>query len=331
MLRLFSKITINKTTFTAVVNTEIETTWQTLTDTALIEVPNTFKRNGRPITVGDEGFFKRGDSVKIEYGYYPNLNVEFEGYIRKIYVDNVIKIEAEDAGYLLKQETKTFSAKEVTANSLLEEISPIDYITEDAALGKFRITRVTPAQVLDELRKKYGLVSYIRGGVLRTGLAYYLDEGKNVTFDLEKNIIENDLEFIDVNELKPVVLGLNSKDDNTIVEKYAYYEAGKTEPTIADKKPDGYEQTDKINIAEEISVKDLETLITNTLKRRISTGIRGSFTSFAEPSVTHGDRVILKSRKFPEKQGTYLVKKVVKSFGVNGGRQEITLDTKIAD
>lgn len=329
MLRLFSKITIGTTTFTALINTEIETTWQTLTDTAIIEIPNNFKRNGRNITVGDEGFFKRGDEVKIEYGYYPNLVLEFEGYIRKIYVDNIIRIECEDAGYLLKQETKTFSAKEVTAKTLLEEISPISFETEDAALGKFRITRVTPAQVLDELKKKYGLVSYIRDKKLRTGLAYYLDEGKDIIFDLEHNVIENNLEFIDVNELKPTVLGINSKDDNTIVEKWAYYEAGKNKATIADKKPDGYEQTDKINIAEEINEKDLEKLITNTLERRISTGIRGSFTAFAEPSVAHGDRVKLISRKFPEKQGTYLVKKVVKSFGVNGGRQEITLDTKI--
>jgi hypothetical protein len=331
MLRLNSKITINNTTFTAVVQVDIESTWQNLTDTCIIQVPNNFKREGRPITVGDTGFFKRGDKVEVQLGYFPTLTTEFTGYIRKIFVDNVIKIEVEDASYLLKQSTKTFSAKAVTAESLLADISPIEYQTEDAQLGKFRITRVTPAQVLAELKKKYGLVSYIRNEVLRVGLAYYLDEGRELEFDLEKTVIENDLEFIDVNELKPTVLGINSKDDNTIVEKWAYYEAGKTEPTIADKKPEGYEQTDKISISEEVSETTLEDLITNTLKRRISTGIRGSFKTFLQPSVQHGDRVKLKSRKFPEKEGTYLVKKVVKSFGLSGGRQEITLDTKIAE
>ena len=331
MVRLFSKITINETVFNGVVQVDIESTWRNLTDVCTIQLPNNFKREGRPITVGDDGFFKRGDAVTVEYGYYPNLVVEFKGYISKIFVDNIIKIEAEDASYLLKQNTVTFSNKNVTANSLLEEISPIAYKTEDAALGKFRVTRVTPAQVLYELKKKYGLQSYIKDEVLRVGLAYYQDEGTNHIFDLEGNIIENDLEFIDVNELKPSVLGLNIKNDNTIVEKWAYYESGKTEPTIADEKPDGYAQTDKISISEEIGVNDLERLITDTLENRISTGIRGTFTAFAEPSVKHGDTVKLKSRKFPEKEGTYLVKKVNKSFGLGGGRQEITLDTKIAD
>lgn len=329
MFRLFSNITIKDTTFQGVVNLEIESSWQNLTDTCRIELANNFKRNGKNITVGDDGFFKRGDAVTVRFGYFPNLEDEFKGYIRKIFVDNVVVIECEDASFLLKQETVTFSDREVTAETLLEEISPIDFETEDAKLGKFRITRVTPAQVLEELRKKYGLTSFIRDEVLRVGLAYYPDEANTHNFGLEDNIIDNDLEFIDVNELKPAVLGLNIQDDNTTVEKWAYFVDGDTEPTIADEKPDGYEQTDKIAISEEISESDLENLLTNILNRRISTGIRGNFTTFIEPSVRHGDIVNLISRKFPEKQGQYLVKHVAKSFGLNGGRQVITLDTKV--
>lgn len=329
MFRLFSNITIGSTTFQGVVNCEIETTWQNLTDTCRLELPNNFKRDGRPITAGEDGFFKRGDAVEVKLGYFPNLVTEFKGFIRKIYVDNVVVIECEDLSFKLKETTKTFSARKVTADSLLKEISPIDYLTEDAALGKFRITRVTPAQVLDELKKKYGLVSYIRDEVLRVGLAYYPDEGTEHTFSLEDNIIENDLEFIDADELKPCVLGLNTLDDNTIVEKWAYIESGKTEVTISKDQPDGYAKTDTISISEEIDEDQLDELITNKLNQRISTGIRGSFTTFIEPSVQHGDRVNLISKKFPEKEGLYLVKHVAKNFGLNGGRQEITLDTKI--
>lgn len=343
MFRLFSQITINGTTFQGVNNLEIESSWQNLTDTCTIQLANNFKRNGRNITVGEDGFFKRGDQVSVSFGYFPDLVLEFEGYIRKIFVDNLITIECEDASFLLKQNTVTFSDREVTAQSLLDEILSTGTSTDganevslfhetvDAELGKFRVTRVTPAQVLEELRKKYGLVSYIRSGVLRVGLAYYLDEAVRHNFSLEDNVIENNLEFIDVNELKPAVLGLNTKDDNEVIEKWAYYEVDKTEPTIADEKPDGYAQTDEIHIKEEIGVKSLESQIVNILNNRISTGIRGSFTTFIEPSVKHGDKVNLISRKFPEKEGVYLVKKVVKNFGLSGGRQEITLDRKVLD
>ena len=117
MLRLYSKITINGTTFRGVVQVDIESTWKTLTDTCTIQIPNNFTREGRNITVGDDGFFKRGDAVEVELGYYPNIVTEFKGYIRKIIIDNVIKIEAEDESYLLKQKTVTFSDKEVTADS----------------------------------------------------------------------------------------------------------------------------------------------------------------------------------------------------------------------
>jgi hypothetical protein len=59
-------------------------------------------------------------------------------------------------------------------------------------------------------------------------------------------------------------------------------------------------------------------------------GYRGSFVTFGEPVVKHGDKVILKSRKFPERDGKYIVKGVENSGGVGGNRQTIELDVKVA-
>jgi hypothetical protein len=298
MLRLRSEITINKTTFNAVVSVEIESSWENLTDTCRVELPNNFKRDGRPITVGDEGFFKRGDAVLVKLGYFPNLNTEFEGFIRNIYVDNVIVIDCEDAAFLLKQKTVIKSFASTTLKNLLTEISPIEFEAVE---------------------------SYIRDGVLLSGLAYYND-GTQHNFSFEENIIENNLEQISNDELLITVYGSSQQKDNSVIEVFGYYEDG--EVVTSTKDPEQGE-LEKLTIKSEISQKDLEFYVKNKLEQRLSTATLGEFTAFGEPAVKHGDTVNLISGKFPEREGVFLVRKVVKSFGLGGFRQTITLHTKI--
>jgi len=325
MLRFRSEITINETTFNAVVSVEIESSWENLTDTCRIEIPNNFKRDGRPVTVGDEGFFKRGDAVLVKLGYFPNLNTEFEGFVRNIYVDNVIVIECEDAAFLLKQKTVIKSFASTTLKNLLTEISPIEFEAVEAELGQLRLTRVTPAAVLEELRKVYGLVSYIRDGVLFSGLAYYND-GTQHNFSFEENIIENNLEQISNDELLITVYGSSQQKDNTVIEVFGYYEDGEVVTSTTDPEQG---ELEKLTIKSEISQKDLEFYVKNKLEQRLSTATLGEFTAFGEPAVKHGDTVNLISGKFPEREGVFLVRKVVKSFGLGGFRQTITLHTKV--
>ena len=70
MLRLRTEITIADTTFNKVINIQVDSSWKDLVDTCRIELPNKFKRNNKTITVGDDGFFKRGDSVTVKAGYF---------------------------------------------------------------------------------------------------------------------------------------------------------------------------------------------------------------------------------------------------------------------
>jgi hypothetical protein len=60
------------------------------------------------------------------------------------------------------------------------------------------------------------------------------------------------------------------------------------------------------------------------------TGYYGSFMTFLEPAVVPGDYAIIDSYMYPERKGTYLIKSVETSFGVDGGRQKIELERKIA-
>ena len=71
MLRLQSKITFTSKTdgteivFDFVNEVEIETSYENLTDTAKITIPRKLNFDGKPIAVGVDSIFKRGDSVKI--------------------------------------------------------------------------------------------------------------------------------------------------------------------------------------------------------------------------------------------------------------------------
>ena len=328
MLRLRTEITIADTTFNKVINIQVDSSWKDLVDTCRIELPNKFKRNNKTITVGDDGFFKRGDSVTVKAGYFPKLTTIFEGYIRRIYVDTVLVIEAEDEAFQLKQKTVTESVKDSTLENLINKIKGnVSAQSVDAKIGSFRATRVTPLQVLEELRKTYGLISYIRNKVLRVGLAYYTDEGNTVKFNTEKNVIDtSNMEFIDNGELLITVKGISWQRDNTIIERYAYYLDG--EIVISDEDP-AQGETDTLSIPN-LTQSTLDEFIKNRLELRISTGIRGGFTAFLEPDVNHGDKVQITSKKFPEREGTYLVKRVVKNAGISGGTQEIELDIKVA-
>lgn len=345
MLRLHNKITINGTEFTAIVELEAVKTWQTLTDTATVTVPNNFQKDNQPVTVGQDGFFKRGHSIKIEAGYFPNLNVIFEGYIRRIIPGNLITIEAEDASFLLKDGRVTKGLKDTDLDELLGEIIPstVGFENVSAKLGDFRIKNATAAQVLEELKKTYSLITFFKGDELRVGLAYYPGEGEKHTFYLEGEgqhirsvargddqnvglIIDDDLEYIGADEFDIKIQGVSMQKDNTKIELYASFDDAQ-EVVISESDPGGG-QVEKIGIPG-LDKADLTDFITERLKLRLNTGIRGSFTTFLEPFVNHGDEVTIKSEKNPEKEGTFLVKKVTPTAGTSGGRQVIELDREI--
>jgi len=50
---------------------------------------------------------------------------------------------------------------------------------------------------------------------------------------------------------------------------------------------------------------------------------------FYSQRVQQGDYAILNSYEYPERTGTYLIKSVNTTFGVDGGRQEIELERRI--
>lgn len=325
--RLYSKITFThasgKTSvFTYVNEIAIKSTWKEFTDTCTITIPKNTEKNGKPLVTGLNSLFKRGDKVKVELGYYPKLETYFTGYISKINLDAPLTLHCENEMFLLKQNTITKSYKIVTLNQLLKDIippsikvstpSPTKEFPSNGTLGGFRITNVTPLQVLEELKKTYGLESFFKNGVLYCGLMYLPEFSKVWNITKERNVIDNSLEWQNEEDVKIKVKAISMKPDNTKIE----IEVGDV---------GGEQRTAHYFNLTESQLKDIATREVTKFK---FTGYRGGFTTFGNSKISHGDIVNLRSKKITEQNGTYFVDGVETTFGQGGFRQSVELGRK---
>ena len=210
-----------------------------------------------------------------------------------------------------------------TIKNLLADILPssIKFTTEDISLSKFSIEQATVAEVLDYIKKTFGLSAYFRNKELYVGFAYKLTTIANFTeedikeFHFQKNVIDySGLDYIREEDQNLKVTAINIKRNNT-----------RQEITVGD--TFGEQRTMYFY---DMNEADVRKLATEALQKFKYTGFRGSFTTFLKPFVKHGDAVKLVDPTFADRNGVYLVRKVVTTFGMGGGRQEITLDRKIS-
>lgn len=316
MLRLICEITINDFKFNYTHGVEIESSWETFTDTAKIRIPFKFKKGSETLTATDTGLFKRGDSVTIKLGYFPDLNTVFLGYVSRIIPESPFVIECEDSAWLAKQKVINKSYKKVSLDDMLfeNEGNDIDHVAIDANLGSFKMKNVNLIQVLEELKKTYGLISFFRDKVLRVGLAYYSEEAEESIIDFQNNVISSSLEFVKEEDVRIKIKAISMLPNNTKIEVQVGDENGEQRTlTFYD-----------------LTKADLTEIAERELPRYKYTGYKGSVTVFGQPVVKHGDRVDIIDSKFSERQGKYLVDKVITTFGMNGYRQVLTLGAKIS-
>jgi len=218
------------------------------------------------------------------------------------------------------------------------------------------------AQVLIELQKKYGFESYFRGNELRSGVLVYLPsdnlkaDGTPITpnvFAFQQNIISDELQYQRKDDIT-----LSAKASNCITEEtggttkdgraktrkvrlevlvtlkhnpgpgevpYVYRVINKGE-VIA--------QTDEgerreFHFPSAMTTAELASMAYEKLRMYLYTGFKGKFTTFGIPFVQQGDNIVIKDPILPERNGTYRVRSVGYSGGVNGLRQEIELDFKL--
>jgi hypothetical protein len=334
MLILGCNITIGKFTIDYVEQVEIISTWENLTDTCTISFPRKLKWFGEEnqysnlITSGSNSLFRRQDDVVVNLGYDGVLKERFSGQLLRIHTKRPIQFGCEDAMFKLKQKiVPSYSKKAsdgLTLKKLLTDILPSDikFTCLDLTLTDFRIDRATVAEVLDYLKKSFGLSSFFQDGVLSVGFAYNPEIAANgpiPVFDFQENIIDgNDLDYIRADDVLISIHAVSITSSRSPVTKI--------ERDYGD--PGGETRTLYFYNVSEV---ELAKLANEQLTKLTYEGFRGSFTTFLEPMVKHGQAIHILDRIIPDRSGTYLVRKVVTRYGMGiGGRQIITLDRKIS-
>ncbi len=341
-ISITSEGTNRNITFDFVHSIEIESSYEDLTDKCKVVIPRKLTFDGLPLFNGDNPIFRRGDKIEISIGYVPNITKVFSGYIKNVGSSVPTVLECEDEMYLLKQWTVNYPSKVgletrskkgkllkhpkvIPFNVKLDEL--LDYcltdhdiqyeIVDNIDLGSFRAINASPAMILDKLKSEYGLYSYFRNGVLHVGFANDASVTSEASFKMEEVIINADtLEWQRAEDVRLKCVAISIFPDNT-----------KSDP-IEFGDPDGNQITiHKYNM----DAKSLEFAAKEWIKENKYTGFRGEVETFGEPVMNHGDRIKLTSEKLPERDGTYLIKKVKRVYSVDGGNHQIfTLGAKVA-
>lgn len=288
---------------------KIETSWQSLTDTAEITLPRKTKDFNRFLVTD---WFREGDPVEIWLGCNDQFTLEFSGYVARVPVGIPLVFSLEDEMYQLKRKTISVSLQNCSLKKLLATIAPGYEIQcdETKMLGTVRFSNMAASAILDEL-KKTGIHSWFEGKVLYAA-SIAKSNTPSVNVIIEKCAAENLKQK--VVEATRVTISLLRKKGKKLKIEFGDKGAGKTiHRTICG-----------VNLSEEEMIKEAQKIY-HAAK---TPGLDGDVTLFGSPRVQHGMRMKLCSWLYPEKNGTYYVDAVTKTFDRGGYRQVCKLGDK---
>jgi hypothetical protein len=285
-----------------------------------------------------------------------------EGFISNVKIEIPITIEFEDNMYLLKKTpmvNKAYNGSQSIESILNDALQVTNSTfgtsfkceTTSSTLITWENSLIiseneTIASFLSKLKKDAFIFTYFRGNTLRVGRTIYVDaEAKTKTFEFQNNIISSDLSFKRIDDLILSAVATNHiqeqvgtakdgsvKTKNTRIEVLVTLQNDKvvSKSIKAGDKPestDGERRT--FTFLEAKTENDLITLATEALKKYYYSGLKGKFTTFGTPYVQFGDQCKIINNKLPEQNGTYKIKGVEYSGGIEGMRQIIELDYKV--
>ena len=295
---------------------EIESSWKTLCDTGVLVLPRNVKDFDSQKV---KDVFRRGDKVEVYlcYGMDEDLKLEFTGYIDKVSADYPITITLEDEMWKLKQIPVSFAAKDIKLKDFITKFIknyPLD-IDSDISLGAVRFSKVTFGEVLKKLQDDFSIYSFIRNGKL-TIAKPYSDVTDNVpAFDLERDCVSNDLNYLSKDERLVKIIGQSMQKIAKAVKKKEKDKKLKFEFGDSD-------ATSTINWTFSVTnLKDLEREVKRMYEDWKKEGWDGSFTTFGYPSLQHGQKIKLTSSLYEERSGIYYIDSLKKTFNRDGFRQ----------
>ena len=217
---------------------EIETSWKMICSTAQVVLPRNIKDFNQNKV---KDWFKRGDKVEIYlcYGLDEDLILEFSGYITQVSADYPITIKLEDEMWRLKQIPVNFSSKNEKLKSFVQKYVT-DYpilIDAEVPLGAVNIKNKTLGEVFKKFQEDLSLYSFIRNGKLVVAKPYSDVTDKIPVFDLERNCVSNDLNYLSKEE-RTVKVVAESVQNFAKTKKKLKFELGDPDPkTTINKAP----------------------------------------------------------------------------------------------
>jgi hypothetical protein len=321
MFILESKVEIGSYIFNQVNEIEITKSVEELSDTAVIKLPTRFKVRQNGEQKFTEDAIKVGDKVTITLGYEGKYSgVEFTGFVKKISPKIPLEIHCEDALWVLRRKNITRSWEKTTMKEILTEVvkdTPVQLADNipSVNLDKWIIKNANGAQVLESLKKDLLMTAFINDeGKLYCGLQQLTNVGQTVVYDLNYNLVENNLEF-------------KSKEERKIKIKYTYIDKENKRKSIEVGDPDGEQREYNTSVISDLN--KLEEMAKAELEKLKYDGFEGDVTSFLIPYATRGMKAKLLDNEHPNREGNYFIKKVVTTFGTGGARRKITIGNKL--
>lgn len=321
MFILESKVEIGSYIFNQVNEIEITKSVEELSDTAVIKLPTRFKVRQNGEQKFTEDAIKVGDKVTISLGYEGKYSgVEFTGFVKKISPKIPLEIHCEDALWVLRRKNITRSWEKTTMKEILTEVvkgTPVQLADNipSVNLDKWIIKNANGAQVLESLKKDLLMTAFINDeGKLYCGLQQLTNVGQTVVYDLNYNLVENNLEF-------------KSKEERKIKIKYTYIDKENKRKSIEVGDPDGEQREYNTSVISDLN--KLEEMAKAELEKLKYDGFEGDVTSFLIPYATRGMKAKLLDNEHPNREGNYFIKKVVTTFGTGGARRKITIGNKL--
>lgn len=223
----------------------------------------------------------------------------------------------------LKQIPVSFVSKDIKLKEFIQKFVtdyPID-IDSDVSLGAVRFSKVTLGEVMKKLQDDFNLYAFIRNGKLTIAKPYSDVSDKIPVFDLERNCVSNDLNYLSKEEKLVKIIGQSLQKFAEAIKK------GEKDKKLKFEFGDA-NATETINWTFNVTnLKDLENEVKRMYNDKKKDGWDGSFTTFGTPSVQHGQKQKLTSSLYADREGIYYSDSVKKTFNKDGYRQEIELGT----
>ena len=317
MFKLSWKVTIGTYQLGMIESIETIRSVELLSDTATITLPSAVYNI--PFDINDK--IKRGDAVKIEFGYDDKFITEFEGYLQQEpATDNgSLILKCEDGLFQYRKSLDNIELKNVSVSDVLNYVNgkiggftlSCDY---EFKYDKFVINNATGYDVLKKIQEEAKPNIYLKGNILHVHPQYSEIFGK-VKYDFSKNIETAELKYLKKEDRKVIVsIEYPGKDG-----KLHKIEFGDT----------GGERIDRKG-----GTGDLDSLMLqakNEYVSRVYDGYEGTFTGWLVPYCDAGYQVKLVDEDYQDKIGNYYVLEVKTNFSKSGGVRTIKIGKKLSD